>query len=121
MTHAEARAQFPVLEHYAYLNTGSQQVSLQVFGRLLRDAQARFPLRLHDVEGFLLRPDTYPDRALMPALDGTVASSRKYALAQFSGAAFSSDETQRYLAEYGKDVSQAQQEVGQLQPPPAKP
>jgi hypothetical protein len=102
------------------LAAGTQQVPLQVFGRLIRDAQAPFPLTLHDVEGFLLRPDTYPDRALMPALDGPVATSRKLALAQFSGAAFSSDETQRYLAEYGKDVAQAQQQVGQLQPP-AKP
>ena len=103
------------------LRAGAQQVTLQVHGRLMRDAQARFPLTLHDVEGFLLRPDSYPDRALMPSLDGPVATSRPYALAQFSGAAFSSDETQRYLAEYGKDVAQAQQQVSQLQPPPPKP
>jgi hypothetical protein len=52
-----------------------------------------------------------------------VATSRKYALAVFSDAAFSSDETQRYLAEYGKDVAQAQQQLAQLQPPqaPARP
>ena len=103
------------------LRAGAQQVTLQVHGRLMRDAQARFPLTLHDVEGFLLRPDTYPDRALMPSLDGPVATSRQYALAQFSGAAFSSDETQRYLAEYGKDVAQAQQQVSQLQQPSPKP
>jgi hypothetical protein len=105
------------------LGAGAQQVTLQVHGRLMRDAQARFPLTLHDVEGFLLRPDAYPDRALMPALDGPVATSRKYALAVFSDAAFSSDETQRYLAEYGKDVAQAQQQLAQLQPPqaPARP
>lgn len=103
------------------LRAGAQQVPLQVYGRLMRDAQAAFPLTLHDVEGFLLRPDTYPDRALMPALDGPVATSRKYALAQFSGATFSSEETQRYLAEYGKDVAQAQQQVDQLQPAPSKP
>ena len=72
---------------------------------------------LHDVEGFLLKPDAYPDRALMPARDGRVATSRKYALAQFTDANWSSDETQRYLAEFGKDVAQAQQQVGQLQPP----
>ena len=57
----------------------------------------------------------------MPSRDGPVATSRKYALAQFSDATFSSDETQRYLAEYGKDVAQAQQQVGQLQPAPAGP
>ena len=103
------------------LGAGAQQVALQVYGRLLRDQKPAFPLVLHDVEGFLLKPDAYPDRALMPALDGSVATSRKYALAQFSDATFSSDETQRYLAEYGKDVAEAQQQVSQLAPPPPKP
>lgn len=103
------------------LGAGAQQVPLQVYGRLVRDQKPAFPLVLHDVEGFLLRPDAYPDRALMPSRDGVVATSRKYALAQFSDAAFSSDETQRYLAEYGKDVAQAQQQVGQLQTPPSGP
>ena len=100
------------------LGAGAQQVALQVYGRLVRDQKPAFPLVLHDVEGFLLRPDAYPDRALMPARDGTVATSRKYGLAQFTDATWSSDETLRYLAEYGKDVAQAQQQVGQLQPTP---
>ena len=103
------------------LGAGAQQVPLQVYGRLVRDQKPVFPLVLHDVEGFLLRPDAYPDRALMPARDGPVATSRKYVLAQFTDAHWSSDETQRYLAEYGKDVAQAQQQVSQLQPTPAGP
>ena len=103
------------------LGAGAQQVPLQVYGRLVRDAKPVFPLVLHDVEGFLLRPDAYPDRALMPARDGPVATSRKYGLAQFTDASWSSDETQRYLAEYGKDVAQAQQQVGQLQGSPPGP
>lgn len=103
------------------LGAGAQQVPLQVYGRLVRDQKPAFPLVLHDVEGFLLRPDAYPDRALMPSRDGPVATSRRYALVQFSDAAFSSEETQRYLAEYGKDVTQAQQQVGQLQAPAAGP
>ena len=98
------------------LGAGTQQVPLQVYGRLVRDQKPVFPLVLHDVEGFLLRTDTYPDRALMPARDGLVATSRKYSLAQFTDATWSSDETQRYLAEYGQDVAQAQAQVGQLQP-----
>jgi hypothetical protein len=76
---------------------------------------------LHDVEGFLLKPDAYPDRALMASLDGPVATSRKLSLTQFSDATFSSEETRRYLAEYGKDVAQAQQQVAQLQGAPARP
>jgi hypothetical protein len=103
------------------LGAGAQQVPLLVYGRLVRDQTPAFPLVLHDVTGFLLRPDAYPDRALMPARDGPVWTSRKYSLAQFTDAHWSSDETQRYLAEYGKDVSQAQQQVSQLQAPPSPP
>ncbi|MEO5686958.1 MAG: choice-of-anchor X domain-containing protein [Burkholderiaceae bacterium] len=99
------------------LGAGTQQVPLQVYGRLVRDQKPAFPLVLHDVQGFLLKPDAYPDRALMPARDGPVWTSRKYSLAQFTDASWSSEETQRYLAEYGKDVSQAQQQVSQLQAP----
>ena len=97
------------------LGTGAQQATLTLHGRLVRDQKPQFPLVLHDVEGFLLRPDAYPDRALMPARDGPVHTTRKYALASFTDAAWSSEETARYLAEYGKDVSQAQQQVDQLQ------
>ena len=103
------------------LGAGAQQVPLQVYGRLVRDAKPAFPLVLHDVEGFLLKPDAYPDRALMPAHDGLVATSRKYSLAQFTDASFSSDETQRYLGEFGKDVAEAQQQVSQLQGQPPAP
>jgi hypothetical protein len=103
------------------LGAGAHQVQLQVYGRLVRDLKPAMPLTLHDVEGFLLKPDAYPDRALMASLDGPVATSRKYAPNQFSDALFSSDETQRYLAEYGKDVAQAQQQLAQLQGAPARP
>ena len=103
------------------LGAGAQQVPLQVYGRLVRDGKPAFPLVLHDVEGFLLRPDAYPDRALMPPRDGPVATSRKYALGQFTDAVFSSDETQRYLTEYGRDVAQAQQQVSQMQGTPPGP
>jgi hypothetical protein len=100
------------------LGAGAQQVTLTVYGRLVRDQKPQFPLMLHDVEGFLLKPDAYPDRALMPARDGPVYTTRKYSLASFTDAAWSSDETARYLAEYGKDVGQAQQQVTQLQAGP---
>lgn len=97
------------------LAAGAQQVRLRIHGRLVRDRKPAFPLVLHDVEGFLLREDAYPDRALMPARDGLVYTTRRYSAASFSDAAYASDETARYLAEYGKDVSEAQQQVDQLQ------
>ena len=96
------------------LGTGAQQVKLTLHGRLVRDQRPVFPLTLHDVDGFLLKPDAYPDRALMPPRDGVVFTTRKYSLGQFGDASFASDETQRYVAEYGKDVALAQQQVDQL-------
>ena len=96
------------------LGAGAQQVRLTVYGRLVRDQKPAFPLTLHDVDGFRLEPDAYPDRALMPPRDGVVHVTRKYALNQFGEATWASDETARYVAEYGKDVSQAQQQVDQL-------
>jgi hypothetical protein len=96
------------------LASGAQQVKLTVNGRLVRDRKPPFPLTLHDVDGFLLKPDAYPDRALMPPRDGVVHVTRKYTLDQFADAPWASDETARYLAEYGKDVRQAQSQVDQL-------
>lgn len=106
---------FALVTFNGELGAGARSVSLQVYGRLVRDQKPVFPLTLHDVDGFLLHPDAYPDRALMPARDGPVATSRKYGLAQFTDASWSSDETQRYLAEYARDVSHAQAQVNQLQ------
>jgi hypothetical protein len=105
---------FAYLSFNDLLGAGPQQVRLTVHGRLVRDRKPVFPLTLHDVEGFLLKPDAFPDRALMPPRDGVVHVTRSYALKQFSDAAWASDETARYLAEYGKDVAVAQQQVDQL-------
>jgi hypothetical protein len=99
------------------LGAGAQEVVLTVYGRLVRDQKPAFPLTLHDVDGFLLKADAYPDRALLAARDGTVYTTRKYGLAQFTDAAWSSDETARYVAEYGNDVAQAQRQVTRLQAP----
>jgi len=105
---------FAYLSFNDLLGAGAQQVRLTVHGRLVRDGKPVFPLTLHDVEGFLLKPDTFPDRALMPPRDGIVHVTRTYALNQFTEATWASDETARYLAEYGKDVAIAQQQVDHL-------
>jgi len=107
---------FAFLTFNGELPAGAQQITLTVYGKLVRDTKPAFPLALHDVEGFLLKPDAWPDRALMPARDGLVHTTRRYSLAAFSDATFASDETARYLAEYGKDVDQAQQQVDRLLP-----
>jgi hypothetical protein len=106
---------FALLEFNEELAAGAQQVRLTVWGRLVRDQKPVFPLTLHDVEGFLLKADTYPDRALMPPRDGVVLTTRRYAVAAFSDAAWQSEETARYVAELGNDVSAAQAQVDVLE------
>ncbi|MFM9879783.1 MAG: choice-of-anchor X domain-containing protein [Burkholderiaceae bacterium] len=97
------------------VRSGAAEFKLTLFGALVRDQNPAFPLRLVDVEGYLLRPDTFPDRALMPRLAGTVHVSRSYSPESFSSAEWDGEERQRYLAEYGKDVAEAQEQVRVLQ------
>jgi hypothetical protein len=51
----------------------------------------------------------------MPPRDGVVLTTRKYAVATFSDAAWQSEETARYVAELGRDVASAQTQVDQLE------
>lgn len=98
------------------VKAGSAEFRLPVFGKLLRDRQPAFPLVLRDVEAFLLKPDTFPDRVMLPRRAGTVHTSRSYPLASFSDAEWSSEERDRYLAEFGKDVAVAEQKLKALGP-----
>jgi hypothetical protein len=47
---------------------GSSEVGLTVFGKLMRDLAPALPLTLRDVDGYLLKENTDPDRALMPCI-----------------------------------------------------
>lgn len=105
---------FALLTFNDELGAGVQQVRLSLFGKLVRDARPAFPLTLRDVDGFLLRPDSFPDRSLMPRLAGRVHTSSSYPLSSFSDQEWSSEERDRYLAELTRDVDQAQQQVNQL-------
>jgi hypothetical protein len=95
---------------------GTQEFRLPVFGKLIRDKQPAFPLTLRDVEAFLLKPDAFPDRVMLPRLAGVQHTSKSYPLAAFSDADWSSEERDRYLAELGKDVAEAERKVQQLGP-----
>jgi hypothetical protein len=98
------------------LPRGVQELRLPVFGKLLRDVQPQFPLALRDIEAFLLKPDTYPDRVMLPRLAGVQHTSRSYAPGDFSDATWTSAERERYLAELGKDVTLAEQALKALGP-----
>ena len=86
---------------------GPREFKLNLFGKLLVDEKPAFPLTLRDVDAFLLKPDVDPDRALMPRLPGKVLVSKSYPLTAFSEAEWNSEERERYLAEYGRDVESA--------------
>ena len=98
------------------LGSGAQTARLQVFGKLVRDGAPAMPLKLRDLQGFLLLPDAFPDRAMLPRREGVVYSSSKYAMTAFSDAEWHSEERDRYLAELGKDVSQLEAQLGPKQP-----
>jgi hypothetical protein len=95
---------FALLTFNDLLPGGPNEVRLSAFGKLLRDGAPALPLTLRDVDGYLLRENADPDRALMPRLEGKVATSRSYPLDGFSDAPFDGEERKRYLTEFGKDV-----------------
>lgn len=89
------------------LAAGTRAVPLRVFGKLLHDRQPLFPLSLRDVDGFLLKPDAYPDRVMLERRPGVLHVSQRYALAEFSEATWTSEDRTRYLRELGRDVTDA--------------
>lgn len=105
---------FALLGFNDELAAGMQEVRLVLFGKLVRDGAPVFPLALRDVEGFLLIPDRFPDRAMMPRVAGRMHVSGSYPLSGFSDAEWTSEERERYLAELARDVDQATGEVDRL-------
>ncbi|MFY2556609.1 choice-of-anchor X domain-containing protein [Corallococcus terminator] len=90
------------------LREGPQEVKLTVFGKLVLDESPTFPLKLRDVEGFLLKESGDPDRELMTALRGSVHTTNEYPAASFSPSEWVSEERRRYVDEYTRDVDEAQ-------------
>ena len=74
------------------------------------------PLILRDVDGYLLKENADPDRALMPRLEGKVFTSKKHPLTGFSDAEWQSEERTRYLTEFTKDVKLAKSELEAFDP-----
>lgn len=103
---------FALVSFNEVLGGGAQTARLRLFGKLLRDAAPAMPLRLRDLQGFLLLEDRFPDRAMLPRREGVVHRSGSYALKSFSDAEWTSEERDRYLAELGRDVSQLQGQLG---------
>lgn len=105
---------FALLQFNEELAAGAREFRLQLFGALIRDRNPAFPLTLRDVEAFLLMPDTFPDRLMMPRQPGVVHTSASYAATRFSPDEWTSEERERYLAEYAKDAETARAQVQKL-------
>jgi hypothetical protein len=104
------------------LPAGQQEVRLTVFGKLLHDGQPALPLVLRDVDGYLLKENVDPDRALMPRLEGRVAVSKRSSLGGISDAEYDGEERRRHIAEFSKDLREARVRLAAAapseQPPP---
>jgi hypothetical protein len=106
------------------LGPGPNDVRLTMFGKLLRDKSPVLPLTLRDVDGYLLKEDTDPDRALLPRLEGKVFTGAPHAPKSFSDAEWQSEERSRYLTEFSKDLEEARARLAAFDPaaplPPSK-
>jgi hypothetical protein len=98
------------------LAQGPNEVKLTVFGKLLRDEAPAMPLTLRDVDGYLLKENVDPDRALLPRLEGKVLAARAHPLKGFSDEEWQGEERTRYLAELGKDVKMAREAMKAADP-----
>lgn len=103
------------------LPSGPAEVKLTVFGKLLRDAGPAMPLKLRDVDGYLLKENVDPDRALMPRLEGTVLVGKPHPVKNFSDAEWQSEERERHLAEFSRDVRAAREAMLKFDPQAALP
>ncbi|WP_235217187.1 hypothetical protein [Archangium violaceum] len=117
----EAGIPLAYLEFNEELEAGAREVRFELFGLLLHDKKPDFPLRLRDVEGFLLREQGDPDRELVKGLYGSVHTTQPYALERFSEAEWDSEQRRRYLEEYARDVAEAEGVLGGLSGQPAAP
>jgi hypothetical protein len=98
------------------LGTGPTEVKLTMFGKLMRDQDAALPLTLRDVDGYLLKENTDPDRALMPRLEGKAFVGKPHPLNAFSDAEWQDEQRSRYLAEFGKDLARARSALAEFDP-----
>ena len=99
---------FAYLEHNDPLSAGAQEAKMCIFGKLVLDEQAKSPFVLRDVEAYLLKEDTYPDRELVPGRDGPFYTTKAYAQSVFSDAEWQSEERDRHVKEFTKDVKEAE-------------
>ena len=103
------------------LRAGPNDIRLTVFGKLLHDKAPAMPLTLRDVDGYLLKENVDPDRALMPRLEGRVVAGKPHLLRSFSDAEYAGEERTRHLAEFAKDAGHAKDALAAFDPAQPEP
>ncbi len=96
---------------------GKTEFKLTIFGKLIRDKAPVFPLVLRDVDGFLLKADTFPDRDLVPRRQDKIYTTKSYSVSVFSDAEWQSEERERHLREFANDVAIARERLDALGAP----
>jgi hypothetical protein len=99
---------FGYLEFNDLLAAGPSEARMCIFGKLVLDERAKAPFTLRDLEGFLLLEDHDPDRELMAAREGAFYKTKEYAEDRFSDADWQSEEKERHVKEFEKDVKEAE-------------
>lgn len=117
----ESGAPFAHVSFNEELKEGPQEVKLTIAGNLVLDEVPTFPLKLRDVEGFLLKESGDPDRELMTTLRGYVHTTSDYPASSFSPAEWDSEERRRYVEELTNDVNEAQAQLDATFAGPKKP
>ncbi len=107
----ESGAPFAHVSFNEELREGAQEVKLTIAGNLVLDEGPTFPLKLRDVEGFLLKESGDPDRELMTTLRGYVHTTSDYPASSFSPTEWDSAERRRYRNEFTNDVNEAQAQL----------
>lgn len=102
-----AGKELALLEWNDVLPAGPQELKLVVFGKLVLDEQPRMPLKVRDLDGFLLKEQGDPDRDLLAPLAGYHHTTRSYPASEFSAREWQSEERTRHEREYERDVEEA--------------
>ncbi|MEI7892593.1 MAG: hypothetical protein WCI05_05855 [Myxococcales bacterium] len=99
------------------LKAGVQEARLTLFGKLIKDSNPAQPVKLRDLEGYMLLENAHPDRKLVPTVEGVFYTAKTYPMGSFSDDEWQSDERQRHLDRYGQDAAEAEQRVLQERAP----
>jgi len=97
------------------LAAGMQEARFLLFGKLIKDQGAASPFKLRDLDGYLFLSDQNPDRENLKPTPGAFHTTQKYGAEAFSEAEWSSEEKDRHVAEFTKDVDNAKEKVAEEQ------